>query len=269
MFANFLIGLREGLEAALIVGILAAYLTKLGQRNRLSSLFTGVIAAIVASVLLGLVLTVLVNDVPAGTTELIAGLASLAAVGFVTYMIFWMAAQSKNLAGELRGRMDALESKTVVGVAGLAFFSVIREGFETSIFIWSAARTTGDDTNPILGATLGLLTSAALGFLIYRGAIKLNLSKFFAYTGGFLVIVAAGILSYAVHEFQEISLLNFLTEPTYDLTTTIPYWLESLLRGAVGFRSKPSQLELLLWWAYVIPTAILFAKNSRQKKAKS
>lgn len=266
MFANFLIGLREGLEAALIVGILAAYLTKLGQRNRFGSLFAGVITAVIASVILGLVLTLLVNDVPLGTTELIAGFASLAAVGFVTYMIFWMAKQSKNMAGELRGRMDALESKTAIGVAGLSFFAVIREGFETSIFIWSAARTTGDDTNPIMGATLGLLLAALMGYLIYKGALKINLSKFFTYTGGFLIIVAAGILAYAVHEFQEIGLITFLNGPTYDLSTSIAYWLEALLRGAVGFRATPSQLELVVWWLYVIPTTYLFARNSRAKK---
>lgn len=270
MLANFLIGLREGLEAALIVGILAAYLVKLDQRSRLRSLFIGVAAAVASSIVLGLVLSLLVDQVPAGTTEVIAGLASLAAVVFVTYMIFWMARQAKNLSGELRGRVDALAEKTAVGVAGLAFFAVIREGFETSIFIWSAARVTGDDTNPVLGAVLGLITATVLGYLIYRGAVKLNLSKFFAYTGGFLVIVAAGILAYAAHEFQEIGVLNFLTATAYDLTGVIApdSTVDSLLRGAFGFRAAPSQLETLLWIAYVIPTGLIFARSTFNKTAK-
>lgn len=270
MIANYLIGLREGLEAALIVGILAAYLIKIGKRDQFKTLFTGVGTAIIASIALGFALTYVIEEAPAGTAEIIAGSASIVAVGFATYMIFWMATQAKRLSGDLRAKVDSVKDKTMFGIAALAFFAVLREGFETAIFIWSAAKSTGDDTNPILGAVLGLLTATWLGYLIYRGALKLNLSKFFAYTGAYLVIVAAGILAYAIHEFQEIGFLQFLTASTYDVSHIVVKgeWLDTILRGALSFRAAPSQLESLVWFAYLIPTTIVLWKKSRTKFSK-
>lgn len=270
MIANYLIGLREGLEAALIVGILAAYLIKIGKREQFKTLFTGVALAVLASIALGFVLTFVIDEAPEGTAELIAGIASIIAVAFATYMIFWMSTQAKKLSGELRSRVDSVKEKSMFGLAALAFFAVLREGFETAIFIWSAAKSTGDDTNPILGAVLGLLTATWLGYLIYRGALKLNLTKFFAYTGGYLILVAAGILAYAIHEFQDIGLLQFLTSPTYDVSHVIVKgeWLDTLLRGAFSFRAKPSQLETLVWFAYAIPTAAYLYKVSKAKISK-
>lgn len=268
MLANLLIGLREGLEAALIVGILVAYLVKLGHKKELRTLWIGVISAIATSVTVGVLLTTVVTEVPAGTQELIAGSASIIAVGFVTWMIFWMARQSKNLSGELRGKVDKAIEGSALGLAAVAFFAVIREGIETSVFIWSASQATGSDTSPTLGAVIGLLIAAALGYLIYRGALKINLSKFFKYTGAFLVVVAAGIFAYGIHELQEIGLLPFLTDKTYDLSGIIAKdgLLDSLLRGTISFRSAPSQLESLVWFAYLIPTAILFFRTSSSKK---
>ena len=269
MLANYLIGIREGLEAALFVSILVAYLVKLNQREKLPTLFAGVIAAVLASVGIGLLLTFLVTDAPEGINEFIAGLASFIAVGFVTWMIFWMARQSKNLGGALRGRVDKVGTSSAIGLAGVAFFAVIREGAETSVFIWSSTRAAGEGTNAALGAVLGLLTATVLGYLIYRGAVKINLSKFFKYTGAFLIVVAAGILAYGVHEWQEIGLLPFLTATSYDVSNVVTEnsALDLILRGTISFRSAPSQLESLLWFVYAVPTAVLFAKSSKAKKA--
>jgi high-affinity iron transporter len=265
MLANFVIGFREGLEAALIVGILAAYLVKLNRKNELGKLWIGVGGAIAVSVALGVILGVLVENVPEGTNELIAGLTSIIAVVFVTWMIFWMAKQSRALSKELRSQVDQAQ-KSAWAMAGIAFLAVIREGIETSVFLWSSSRAAGADTYPLIGALLGFIAATVLGYAIYRGAVKLNLSKFFAYTGAFLIIVAAGILCYGIHELQEIGLLPFLTTQTYDLSGVIQEGgvLDTFLRGTISFRSTPSQLESLLWFAYLIPTAVLYYRGTKK-----
>lgn len=266
MLANLIIGFREGLEAALIIGILAAYLVKLDRRRELSKLWIGVSAAIIVAVGLGVVLGVLVENVPEGTNEFIAGVTSIIAVVFVTWMIFWMARQSRVLSKDLRAQIDQAE-KSAWAIATIAFLAVVREGIETSVFLWSSSRAAGADTYPVLGALIGFAAAAILGYGIYRGAVKLNLSKFFAYTGAFLIVVAAGILSYGIHELQEIGLLPFLTEQTYDVSGVITEGgvLDTFLRGTISFRSAPSQLETLLWFAYLIPTAVIYYRGNKKK----
>jgi high-affinity iron transporter len=169
MLANFLIGLREGLEAALIVGILAGYLVKIGRKNEFGKLFTGVGAAIGISILIGFALTFAATEAAEGIEKLIAGTMSIVAVILVTWMIFWMAAQSKSLGKDLRNKVDSALKTSTVTLVGVAFFAVIREGVETAVFIWSASKATGDETYPIFGATLSLLVATIMGYLIYRG----------------------------------------------------------------------------------------------------
>ena len=167
MFANLLIGLREGLEASLIVGILVAYALKTGKNKSVTNILLGTLLAVLVSIGVGIALAEFVAVVPSGTNEIIAGLASITAVVFVTWMIFWMARQSRNIKSELHSRIDNAKQKDLTLVA-VAFFSVIREGIETAVFIWSASRATGEDTNPFLGATLGLLIAAVAGYFVYR-----------------------------------------------------------------------------------------------------
>ena len=273
MLANFLIGLREGLEAALIVGILAGYLVKINRRQDFKQLFGGVFAAILVSVLVGFGLTFAVSEAPEGINEIIAGVASIIAVFFVTWMIFWMASQSKNLGKELRGKVDEAIKTSTVTLVGVAFFAVIREGVETAVFLWSAGKATGDDTNPLLGATLGLLVATVMGYLIYRGVLKFNLSSFFKYTGAFLIIVAAGILAYGVHELQEVGLFAalesafpVLSSNAYDLSGIINKdgVIASLLRGTISFRVTPTNLEALVWILYAVPVAWVYVAGYRK-----
>ncbi|NDC19195.1 MAG: iron transporter [Microbacteriaceae bacterium] len=251
MLANFLIGLREGLEAALIVSILVAYLVKTNNRKGANQVLFGVGVAILTSILAGIALAEFIEVAPDGINEIIAGLASIIAVFFVTWMIFWMARQARGLKAELHEKIDTAVKASALSLVGVAFFAVIREGVETAVF---------------LGATLGLITAAVLGYLIYRGALKINLSKFFKYTGAFLIIVAAGILAYGVHELQEIGWFPFLTATSYDLSGVIEKdgALDTLLRGTISFRSKPSMLESLVWFAYVIPVAYLYLKPAKK-----
>jgi len=265
MLANFLIGLREGLEAALIVGILVAYLQKTNNKKGSIAVLWGTLAAILTSILVGIGLTVFVSIAPEGINEMIAGLASIVAVVFVTWMVFWMARQSRALKGELHKKIDLAQTSNFT-IVGVAFFAVIREGVETSVFLWSSSRAAGDDTNPVLGATLGLLVAVGLGYLIYRGALRLNISKFFKYTGAFLIVVAAGILAYGIHELQEIGWFPFFTDKSYDLTGIIPKdsFVDVLLRGTLSFRSSPAILESIVWFAYLIPVAYLYLKPTKK-----
>jgi len=273
LLANFLIGLREGLEAALIVGILAGYLVKIGRRNDFGKLFTGVGAAIGISALVGFALTYAVTEAPEGINELIAGSMSIVAVVFVTWMIFWMASQAKSLGAELRGKIDDALKASTVTLVGVAFFAVIREGVETAVFLWTATKATGDETNPLLGAALGLLVATVMGYLIYRGVLKFNLSAFFKYTGAFLIIVAAGILAYGVHELQEIGLFAaleqafpILTANAYDVSGIIEKdgVVHSILKGTISFRVTPTNLEALVWFVYTIPVTLLYALRYRK-----
>ena len=276
MLANFLIGLREGLEAALIVGILAGYLVKIGRRGDFPKLFTGVGAAVGLSILVGFALTFAVTEAPEGINEIIAGTMSIIAVGFVTWMIFWMASQAKSLGSELRGKIDQALGASTITLVGVAFFAVIREGIETAVFLWSAAKATGDETNPILGATLGLLVATVMGYLIYRGVLKFNLSSFFKYTGAFLIVVAAGILAYGVHELQEVGIFTaleqafpILTANAYDVSGIIEKdgVVHSILKGTISFRVTPSNLEALVWFLYTIPVTLIYVLGYRTKRA--
>jgi high-affinity iron transporter len=260
MLANFLIGLREGLEAALIVGILVAYAKKTSRQDWVNKILLGVGAAIVVSILAGLLLNWLVEDPEGGTNEVIAGSASFVAVFFVTWMIFWMAKNARNLSGDLKSRLSG--TTTAFTVVSLAFFAVIREGIETSVFLWSSVSASGQGSFALLGAALGLIVAAWLGYLIYRGALKLDFTAFFKYTGAFLIVVAAGILAYAVHEFQEVGLLPFLTATTYDVSAIVPEGSlqDIILRGTISFRAAPSNLESIVWVIYVGIVSVLFGK---------
>ncbi len=264
MLANLLIGLREGLEASLIVGILVAYALKTSSPKAVSRILTGTGLAVLVSVLVGFALAEFVAVVPEGTNEIISGLASIIAMVFVTWMIFWMVKQSRQMKSKLQNQVDSSNTKTLTLVA-VAFLAVIREGIETSVFIWSASRATGSDTNPLLGAFLGLLIAAVIGYLVYKGSLKLNLSIFFKYTGLFLIMVAAGILAYGVSELQQIGWLPLLESKAYDLTGLIPEGsaIDTILRGTISFNSAPTILVSLTWTLYVAIVGWLYLKPKK------
>ncbi len=267
MFANYLIGLREGLEAALVVVILLAYLMKIGRRDLVPGVWSGVALAAALSLGFGALLTYGTHGLTFEAQETIGGLLSIIAVGLVTWMVFWMAKTAKNLRGELHGRVDRQLAAGGGGLVVVAFLAVGREGLETALFLWSAVRATGQTTQPILGAALGLASAVVLGWLFYRGMLRINLAKFFTWTGGMLIIVAAGVLSYGIHDLQEANILPGLHTLMFDLSAAVPpsSWYGTLLKGTVNFSPATTWFEGIAWLLYTIPVMTLFMWQSGRR----
>ena len=271
MLANFLIGLREGLEAALVVSILIAYLVKTDRRHLLPRIWIGVGVAVLISLAFGAALTFGPKGLTFEAQELIGGLLSIIAVGFVTWMIFWMARAARGLSGQLRSQVDVAADAKPWSLMIVAMLAVGREGLETALFLWAAtkaaARDGGSTTSPLIGAALGLAAAIVLGYLIYRGALKINLSRFFTWTGAFLIIVAAGVLAYGVHDLQEARFLPGLNNLAFDVSETIPPGsvVGTLLKGIFNFSPATTVLEAVVWLAYVIPTMWLFLYKVRSR----
>lgn len=262
MFANFLIGLREGLEAALVVSILVAYLVKVDRRDLLPRVWAGVAVAVLVSLAAGALLTFGPNGLSFEAQEAIGGTLSIVAVGFVTWMIFWMARTSRGLKGELEGRMAGVLDAGRWSLVLLAALAVGREGLETALFLWAAAEATGSSTQPLAGGALGLAVAVVLGVAVSRGAVRLDLGKFFRWTGLFLVFVAAGVLAYGVHDLQEAGILPGLDALAFDVSSTIPpsSWYGTLLKGTLNFSPRTTWLELVVWFAYVVPVLVCFVR---------
>jgi high-affinity iron transporter len=265
VFANYLIGLREGLEAALVVSILVAYLVKTGNGRRLAPLWMGVLSAVVLSLLFGALLTFTSRHLSFEAQEAFGGTLSIVAVGFVTWMIFWMRRTARHLSRELRGRLDAALAMGAGALALTAFIAVGREGLETSLFIWSAVQATGQSTQPVVGAVLGLATAVVLGYLFYRGALRINLATFFTWTGALLIVVAAGVLAYGVHDLQEAGVLPGLNSLAFDVSGAVPpsSWYGTLLKGTINFSPATTWLQAVVWIAYIVPVSVLFLLPTR------
>jgi high-affinity iron transporter len=260
MFANYLIGLREGLEAALVVGILVAYLVKAGHRDRLRPVWVGVAAAIALSLAVGASLTFTSHSLSFEAQEGFGGAMSIIAVAFVTWMIFWMRTQARHLKAELHGKVDTALRHGAAALALMAFLAVGREGLETSLFLWPTLQSAGSGMGPGAGAVLGLLTAVVLGYLVYRKSVHINLATFFTITGGALVVVAAGVLAYGVHDLQEAGVLPGLANLAFDVSKQIPpsSWYGTLLKGMLNFSPDSTWLQVVAYVVYVVPTMALF-----------
>lgn len=267
----FLIGLREGLEASLVVSILIAYLVKTDRRDKIPAVWAGVAVAIAISLGFGAALEYTSANMTFEAQEAFGGIMSIIAVCFVTWMIFWMRRTARSIKGELQGKVDrALEMGTAALVA-IAFLAVAREGLETALFIWSAANSgsTSSGPPPIVGAVLGLLVAAVIGYLLYRGAIRINLAKFFTWTGAGLVLVAGGVLAYGFHDLQEAGILPGLNSLAFDVSDTITTGsvIGTLLKGIFNFSPQTTWVEATAWVLYVVPVMFLFLRRPKAEPA--
>ncbi|MCM1976952.1 iron uptake transporter permease EfeU [Streptomyces sp. G1] len=261
MFANYLIGLREGLEASLVVCILVAYLVKTDRRDALKPVWTGIAIAVALALGFGCALEFGSQELTFEAQEALGGTLSILAVGLVTWMVFWMRRTARHLKAELHGKLDAALEIGTGALVATAFLAVGREGLETALFVWTSVRAAGDgSSDPVIGALLGLATAVLMGWLFYRGALRINLAKFFTWTGGMLVVVAAGVLAYGFHDLQEADWLPGLTNKAFDITGTIPpdSWYGTLLKGVFNFQPDPTVLQVTVWLLYLVPTLALF-----------
>ncbi|MGW1232621.1 iron uptake transporter permease EfeU [Streptomyces californicus] len=267
MFGNYLIGLREGLEASLVVCILIAYLVKTDNKSRLAPVWAGVAIAVALSLAFGALLQFGSSTLTFQAQEILGGTLSILSVGLVTWMVFWMRRTARHLTSELQGKLDAALALGTGALVTTAFFAVGREGLETSLFIWTAVQASGDGVRPLVGALLGLATSVVLGWLFYQGTLRINLATFFRWTGAMLVIVAAGVLAYGIHDLQEGDVLPGLRNLAFDISGTIPpdSWYGTLLKGVFNFQPDPTVLQVTVWLLYLLPVMALFLAPERAR----
>ncbi|MGA4842354.1 iron uptake transporter permease EfeU [Streptomyces sp. G45] len=271
MFGNYLIGLREGLEASLVVCILVAYLVKTDRRDALLPVWSGVGVAVALALGFGCALTFGSQELTFEAQEALGGSLSILAVGLVTWMVFWMRRTARHLRAELHGRLDAALRMGTAALVATAFLAVGREGLETALFVWASVRASNDGTHaPLAGVLLGLLTAVALGWLFYRGALRIDLAKFFTWTGAMLVVVAAGVLAYGVHDLQEARFLDGLGNKAFDVSAAVPpdSWYGTLLKGVFNFQPNPTVLQVIVWCLYLVPVLALFLLPSRASAGK-
>ncbi|MCX4521993.1 iron uptake transporter permease EfeU [Streptomyces anulatus] len=272
MFGNYLIGLREGLEASLVVCILVAYLVKTKRRDALKPVWAGIGVACAISLAFGAVLEFGSQELTFEAQELLGGTLSIIAVGLVTWMVFWMRRTARHLKADLHGKLDAALQMGAGALVATALLAVGREGLETALFVWASVRASGEGTSaPLIGVLLGIATAIVLGYLFYRGALEINLAKFFTWTGGMLVIVAAGVLAYGVHDLQEARFLGGLADKAFDISDTIPpdSWYGTLLKGVFNFQPDPTVLQVVVWSLYLMVTMSFFLAPQRPSALKT
>ena len=271
--ANLLIALREGLEAALVVSIIVAYLVKSDRRDALPKLWLGVGLAALVPLVAGAIMTWGPKTLTFQAQEILGGTLSFVAVGLVTWMIFWMGKNARELKGELEGSLSKTlaEGGSGWGVVWIAVVAVGREGVETALFVWATVRSSIETSimQTTAGVVTGLVLAIVLGVLIYQGAVRINLRIFFAVTGYFLIVVAAGIVAYGIGDLQEAGVLPGIMSHAWDLSSYLPastsplHWLYVLLQAMFQFNLQPTVLQAVGWCLYIVPVLTLLTLQIR------
>ena len=260
LFGSALIGLREGLETSIIVTILVAFLVKGDRRDALKWVWLGVAAAIAMTVGVFLVIQFGENTISGLAAEAIAGIASLVAVAIVTTMVLWMKTASASISGELRSGMSRALETGGFAVATLAFLAVGREGVETALFMVGYAEA--NTAWPLVGLIVGVLIAVAIAYGMYMGAVRINLTKFFKYTGVFLIVVAAGVLSYGIGALQTVGWLPGLSNRAFDISSWFNWssWYGEVIQGVFNVTPTPTVLQLVGYLAYIVIVLAVFLR---------
>ena len=254
MLPSFVIGLREGLEAALIVGIVAAFLVRQGRRDAVRQVWLGVAAAVALCLGLGLVVDLLERSLPQRGQEALETVIGLVAVVLVTTMIVWMRRHARTLKGGLESAASAaLARGSTRALVVMAFLAVLREGLETAVFLLATFQASLDRVSAPVGAVLGLVAAAALGYALYRGGTRINLQRFFTLTSVVLVVVAGGLLMTAAHTAHEAGWLDVGQATALDLQWLVrpgTPW-SAVVTGVLGIQPRPTVVEVLVWALYL------------------
>lgn len=268
MLPTFVIGLREGVEASLIVGIIAAFLGQRGARSQLRWVWAGVLSAVTLCAAAGVALEVLDQNLPQKQQERLETVIALVAVAMVTSMVVWMARHARSIKGELESRAEAAVQGSVWAMVAMAFLAVLREGMETAVFLLSAFQASTNRAASSAGAVLGLVVAIGIGYALYRGGVKINLGRFFTATGLVLVLVAAGLVAFAMHTGHEAGWITFGQSQVVDLRWLIkPGSVQAaLFTGVLGIQPRPALIEVVAWLAYLIPVSTFVLRSSRRRR---
>lgn len=262
MGQTFVLLLREGLEASLIVGILLAYLVSIRRTDQAPSIWLGVLAAVAVSVGVAALLFFTASEFEGRAEEIYEGVASLTAVGVLTWMVFWMRRHAVNIKRSLQEKVqEALNSPSKLGLAAIAFVMVVREGIETALFLFATVKQTGA-SSAMVGGLLGLAAAIGLGVAIFKGGVRMNLSLFFTSTGAILLVVAAGLFAYGLHELIEAGVVPSVIEHVWSTKSFLPdsEGAGAFLKTFLGYNDDPALTELLAWAGYLLICGVAFFK---------
>ena len=270
MGSALLLTLREGLEAALIVAIVLAYLKRLGREQAFKTVWLGTGAAIALSLIAGIIVFNVLGGLEGTAEEITEGVIAFTAAGVLTWMIFWMGRQARHIKGDLHKKVDqAVAAGSTLALAGIAFVAVLREGLESALFLLST--TVGEESGlgQLSGALLGVTAAVGIGYLVYRGSRKVNLRVFFRATGILILLFAAGLLAKGIHEFQEVGYLASANEHVWDLSRIAllnpdASQFGDFLKGLFGWSPNPSIEMLLAYFLYLIPIGGAFLFQTRK-----
>jgi high-affinity iron transporter len=262
--------LREGLEAALVVAIVLAYLKRLGREEAFGRVWSGTALAGVVALLAGIVVFAAVGNLEGEAEQITEGVVAFLAAGVLTWMIFWMARQARYIKGNLHAKIDAaLTSGSAMGLAAIAFFAVLREGLESSLFLVST--TVGENSNvqELLGGLIGLVAAAGIGYLVYKGSRRFNLRLFFRVTGALIILFAAGLVAKGVHEFQEAGFIPTLSEHLWNFSSVAfldpaRSWFAELMASLFGWSPSPSLEMVAVYVLFLVPAGATFLSQTKK-----
>ena len=268
MGASFLITLREGLEISLILAIVLGYLAKTDRRSLFRPVAIGSVTAAIVCLISGIAFHVLVGDFEGKSEQAIEGSLALVACAVLTWMIFWMSKNARGMSVGLQTKLESAVTQSKRAVGFVAFAAVVREGFETVLFLLSAESGSSSGVAVVLGGLLGLVVSGALGVMVYRGGTRVDLRKFFFVTGALLILFAAGLAGKAVHEFRELFEIEGWAIESLWTVTSGPFasgWFHDFLNGMFGWSPDPERIRVLTYFAYLVPVAIAFFVVARPR----
>ncbi len=269
MFSAFLITLREGLEAALIIGIILAYLARSDNRQAFKQVWLGTGLAVVASLIAGAVIFVVAGEFSGRAEEIFEGIAMFLAAGVLTWMIFWMRKQAVGIRGHVQDQVQsALAAGSSFGLLALTFIVVVREGVETALFLFATTRVEESAALSAAGGILGLAVAIVIGYGLYRGASRLNLRMFFNVTSLLLIVFAAGLLAHGIHEFQEVGIIPTVVEHVWDINNILSEnsGVGEFLKAIAGYNGNPSVIEVIGYGVYLATVLTLYLRPSAARR---
>jgi high-affinity iron transporter len=271
MGSSLLITLREGLEIALVIAIIVAYLKRTGRGDRVPSVWVGSAAAVVVCVVTGLIFNAVIGDFEGKWEQFIEGSLAFAAVGVLTWMIFWMRGHARGIASDLHRKIDVAVDSHPSALVTIAFVAVAREGFETVLFLLGAETSSASGGEVVLGGLIGLAIAAALGVLFYQGSDRVDLRRFFNWTGLLLILFGAGLFAKGVHEFREFFELegSWYSTQVWTITSGPLHegWTFDFLKGLFGWSDHPERVQVVAYFAYLVPTMWFYFRGPKSPSA--